>query len=126
MAYVRDVMKKESVTAKVTDGVKHISKILARKKISNMPVVNAKNELVGIVSEKDIIRAMEAEKFLSMKALDIMTTNVLSVKESDSLEYVSKIFIGKPYRRLPVTRDKKVVGVITREEIIKSFMNDYY
>lgn len=126
MAYVRDVMKKEIIAAKAHEPIQHISKILTEKKISNMPVINGRGKLVGIVSEQDIIRAMESEKFMKLTAKDIMTKTVLSVKENDSLEYVSKIFIEHPYRRLPVTRSNKVVGIVTREDIINSFMSDYY
>lgn len=126
MAYVRDVMKEEIVAIKLEDNVQKISRILSKKKISNIPVINESNELKGVVSEQDIIRAMESEDFMNKKARDVMTKDVVSVKESDPLEYVSKIFMEKPYRRLPVTRDNKVVGSITREEIIQSFMSDYY
>jgi len=126
MAYVRDVMKKGIVVARIGDNLQKISKVLTEKKMSNIPVVDKKESLLGIVSEQDIIRAMESEDFMKKTAGDIMTKDVLSVKESDCLEYVSKVFVEKPYRRLPVTRDKKVVGVITREDIIQSFMSDYY
>lgn len=126
MAYVKDIMKKGIITAKIDDNIQKISKILSEKKISNIPVINKTDELAGVVSEQDIIKAMESEDFAKMAAQDIMTKNVLSVKENDSLEYVSKIFIEHPYRRLPVTRDKKVVGSVTREDIIQSFMSDYY
>ncbi|MBL7157449.1 MAG: CBS domain-containing protein [Candidatus Omnitrophica bacterium] len=126
MAYVRDIMKQKSIVAKTNDNIQRISKELTEKKVSNMPVVNAKGELVGVVSEQDIIRAMQSESFMKMSAKDIMTTNVLSVKENDCLEYVSKIFMEQPYRQLPVTRNKKVIGVITREDIINSFLSHYY
>ena len=126
MACVRDIMKKEIVAGKNNDSVQKISKVLTEKNMSNIPIINEQDELVGIVSEQDILRAMESENFINKIAIDIMTKNVLSVKENDSLEYVSKIFTEQPYRRLPVTRDKKVVGSITREDIISSFMSDYY
>jgi len=126
MACVRDIMKKEIIVAKISDRIQRISKILTEKKINNIPVINEKNELVGIVSEQDIIRIMGSENFMNMTAKDIMTKAVLSVKENDSLEYISKIFTERPFRRLPVIRAKKVVGVITREDIINNFMSDYY
>lgn len=126
MAYVRDVMEKDIVTAKMNDPVREIGKILTEKNISNMPVTDEKGNLVGIVSEQDIIKTMYSENFAKMKAQDIMTKDVLSVKENDPLEHVSNIFIKHPYRRLPVTSDNKVVGIITREDIIKNFMSDYY
>ena len=126
MAYVRDVMKKEVVTAKMNDDIKQISKILKEKNISNMPVISADGTLVGIVSEQDIIKKMQSENFMKLTAKDIMTKDVVSVKENDHIEYVSKIFIEHAYRRLPVTKDERVVGVITREDIISNFMSDYY
>ena len=126
MAYVRDIMKKEIVTAKLSDNIKQISKILKEKNISNMPVTSADGTLVGVVSEQDIIKKMESEDFMKLTAKDIMTKNVVSVKENDHIEYVSKIFIEHAYRRLPVTKDEKVVGIITREDIISNFMGDYY
>jgi len=124
--HVRDVMKKDIIVVKAHESVQHISKVLTEKNISNIPVIDQKGKLVGVVSEQDIIKAMGSDKFMKLSAKDIMTKNVLSVKENDPLEYVSKIFMEKPYRRLPVTRNKTVVGVITREEIIQSFMSEYY
>ena len=126
MAFVRDIMKKEVIVAKADDSIRQVSKILTEKKISNMPVINKKEEILGIISEKDIIRAMECDDCMKKTAKNVMTTEILSVKEGDPVEYVSKIFIEGPYRRLPVTRNKRVIGVVTRESIIKSFMKDYY
>ena len=126
MTYVKDIMKKKIIGVKLDDGIKHISKMLIEEKINNLPVTNDKDELIGIVSEKDIIKAMESKGFMKMTAQDIMTRKVISVKENDSLEYVAKIFIESPYRRLPVTRGGKVIGMIARDDIINSFMSDYY
>ena len=126
MTYVRDVMKKNVVTIGVDDKVQKISKLLVKEKVNNFPVVNNKNELIGLVSEKDILEAMESKNFIKMTAKNIMTKKVVSVKENDPLEYVAKIFIEYPYRRLPVKRGKKVIGVIARNDIINSFLSDYY
>ena len=126
MTYVREIMKKGIVAARADDSIQKICKLLSGKKISNIPIINKKNELVGIVSEQDIIRTMERRGFKKKKARHVMTKKVLSIKEGDSLEYVSKIFVEQPYRRLPVTRNKKIVGVVTREDIITSFTSDYY
>ena len=126
MAYVRDVMKKNIIACKTNDKIQAISRVLTEKKISNIPIIDGKNELTGVVSEQDIIRAMESPGFMTMTAENIMTKSVLSVKENDSLEYVSKIFTEHPFRRLPVTCNKKIVGTITREDIINSFMSEYY
>ena len=126
MPYVRDVMEKEIIVAKERDNIRHLSKVLTSKNISNIPITDSRGALIGVVSEQDIIRAMESKQFLKITAGDIMTKSVMSVKENDSLEYVSKIFVEHPFRRLPVTRGKKVVGSVTRDDIINTFMSDYY
>ena len=126
MAFARDIMSKEIIVARVDDGIQKVSRILTEKCISNIPIVSKKDELTGIVSEQDIIKAMKDKNFMKMCAKDVMTTNITSLKENDSLEYISKIFTERPYRRLPVVRNKKVVGAVTRESIISTFMSDYY
>ncbi|MFH1593549.1 MAG: CBS domain-containing protein [Candidatus Omnitrophota bacterium] len=126
MAYVRDVMEKEFITAMADSSIQDISKMLAKNNISNIPVVGKGGELAGVVSEQDIIRAMGSGDLSVMTAGNIMTKQVISIKEDDCVEYASKIFIEHPFRRLPVTRNNRLVGVITREAIIKNFMTDYY
>ncbi len=126
MAVVKDVLKgRKFFTVTDSTPVKKIGKILTDKKITNIPVVSEKGYLSGIVSEKDIIKSFSRADFLHLKARDIMTAKVVFVKESDALEKVAKIFSEKILRRLPVVKHKKVIGVITRDDIISSFMKYY-
>ncbi|MCK5305652.1 MAG: CBS domain-containing protein [Candidatus Omnitrophica bacterium] len=105
--------------------VKKISKILTERKLTSLPVVDSRGKLVGVVSEKDIIKNFNSNKFLKMTAKDIMTKNVTCVKESDALEKVAKIFSDKSLRKLPVIKRGKLIGCITRDDVISSFMKYY-
>jgi predicted transcriptional regulator len=62
---------------------------------------------------------------LNLKAKDVMTTKITYVRESDALEKVAKIFSEKTLRKLPVIKRRKVIGIITRDDIISSFMKYY-
>jgi len=124
--FVRDVMKKGLVTVKTGESFKKLGKILTEESLSNVAVVNERGELAGVVSEQDVIKAMKTGDFMKKKARNIMTKRVISVKENDTLEVVAKIFTEKPFRRLPVVRNKKVVGSIQRDDIINTFMSSYY
>ncbi|MBL7157955.1 MAG: CBS domain-containing protein [Candidatus Omnitrophica bacterium] len=124
--FVRDVMETKPVTVKTGESFKKLGKVLTEENLSNIAVVNEKGELAGIVSEQDVIKAMKTGDFMKKKARDIMTKCVISVKENDTLEVVAKIFTEKPFRRLPVVRNKKVVGSIQRDDIINTFMSSYY
>ena len=61
MEYVKDVMIREIIALKSEDSLRNISKVLTEKQVSNLPVVNSKKELIGVVSEQDIIKAMESK-----------------------------------------------------------------
>ncbi|MDP8260946.1 MAG: CBS domain-containing protein [Candidatus Kappaea frigidicola] len=126
MATVKDVIKgRKFFTVQNDTPVKKISKVLTDMKVSNIPVVDKKGYLLGVVSEKDIIKCFSKSDFLSLKAEDIMTTKIIHVKDSDALEKVAKIFSEKNLRKLPVIKRKKVIGIITRDDIISRFMKYY-
>ena len=127
MATVKDVIKgRKFFTVQNDTPVKKISKVLTDMKVSNIPVVDKKGYLLGVVSEKDIIKCFSKSDFLSLKAEDIMTTKIIHVKDSDALEKVAKIFSEKNLRKLPVIKRKKVIGIITRDDIISRFMKYYW
>ncbi len=126
MAVVKDVIQgRKFFTVEGGASVKKISKMLTDKKITNIPVVSEKGYLLGIVSEKDVIKSFSRTDFLHLKARDVMTAKVVFVKDSDALEKVAKIFSEKTLRKLPVVKHKKVIGIISREDIISSFMKYY-
>jgi kojibiose phosphorylase len=127
MICVKDVMKEKNFVAVTEDTpVKEIGSILVEKKVSSVPVVDKNNGLKGIISESNIIKSTYDKNFEKLKAGQIMETNVISVNCEDSLEEITKIFTKYPYRRLPVIKNKKVVGVITRRDIIADFLGGYY
>jgi CBS domain-containing protein len=126
MAQVKDIIKsRKFAVAREEMSLKKVAKILTDKKVTNLPVIDAKGNLKGIISEKDIIGAFNRNNFMKMKAKDAMTTKIISVKDTDALEAVAKIFSEKTLRKLPVLKRSKVIGVITRDDIISSFMKYY-
>lgn len=126
MAKVKDVIKgRKVVTVGLECSIKKAGKILIEKKFTNLPVVDSSGRLRGVVSEKDIIKSFNFDDTSKKKVKDIMTKKVVYVKENDALERVAKIFIDKQLRKLPVVKNDKVIGVITRDDIISSFMKYY-
>lgn len=126
MAIVKDVIKnRKLIIVKLNTPIKEVIKILLEQKLTNVPVVDANNKLCGVVSEKDIITSFESSNLINKKAKDVMVKKITYVKESDALEKVAKIFTEKPLRKLPVVKKGKIIGVITRDDIISSFMKYY-
>ena len=116
MPYVKDVMKKEIIVAKIHEPIQHISKLLTEKKISNIPVINGRGSLIGIVSEQDIIRAMESEDFMKLTAKDIMTGVAKSFVFGGIIDLIGC------YYGLNTSGGAEGVGKSTTTSIVTSFI----
>lgn len=126
MLKVKDIMSKAVVSVSRESDVREVCALLTENKLSGLPVVDKKGALVGFISERDIISAVNRENFPGKKAKDIMVRKVVSVSENMSVEEAGRIFTEKPYRCLPVTRAKKIVGIISRKDVINRLLSHYY
>ena len=98
-----------------------VVKILAIRKITGVPVVDEDKKLLGIISEKDVMHLLltEDDNILNKKASDFMTTDVATFQPSDDIKTICEFLLDKPYRRVPIVDDGRLVGIISRADIIK-------
>ncbi|MFH0926256.1 MAG: CBS domain-containing protein [bacterium] len=123
---IRDIMLKRFPTVTEFMTVEEVSRILAENHVSGVPVIDNEEKLLGFISERDIILTFAQEDGSKKISKDIMSKNVLTIEEDTPVEKVHKLFTEHPYRSLPVLRNGKLVGVITRKKIIEHFMGSYY
>lgn len=142
----KDIMTKEVITVKPDTKVEEVASLLVENKISGIPVVNDNNEVIGVVTEKDlIVKASELKvpfyitlfdsiiflenpirfnndlkKYVASQVKDAMTTNVQVVEEDTPVTEIASIMQKKRVNRVPVVRNGKLVGIITRNDILKS------
>ncbi len=91
--------------------------------ISGMPVTERDGTILGIVTELDVIRAIRAGKPVeSTTAEEIMTPEVISVQVDTPIEDVMRVIETARILRVPVTDGGKLVGVISRPDILKAFV----
>ncbi len=137
---VSDVMSKPVISAITSDSLDSVVKTLLDNRISGLPVVNEEEEVIGILSESDLIHWVkkhtpalnywrEREHFLkalkvlaARKVSDIMTSPAITVEEEASLEEAAAIMNEKKVKRLPVVRENKLVGIVTRADIVKGII----
>jgi len=94
--------------------VKHLAMTLIKNQISGAPVANKTGKIVGIVSEADIV----AKKGKDVKAL--MSKNIISVGEETLVEEIAQLMTTHKIKRLPVMRGEKVVGIVSRADIVSA------
>ena len=126
MLKAKDIMMKRFVVVSDITEVQKVCKALMKNQLSGLPVVNAAKKLIGFISERDIIASACNCEIIKKKAKDIMVKNVISVKEDDSVQLVSKIFTEKPYRYIPVTKGGYLIGLVSRKQVINKLISQYY
>ncbi len=142
----KDLMTGPVITVPPQAAIIDAARLMLRHKISGLPVVDASGNLVGIVTEGDFLRRIEVgtlrrrprwiEFFLGSGRLaaeyahasgrrvgEIMTTDVHSVAETASFDDVVGLMERHRIKRVPVTRGPVAIGIITRANLVRAFVN---
>lgn len=108
-------------TAPLHATLMQIAEVLARRRIGAIVVVDADRNVQGIVSERDIIRvlAKSGADGLASPVSSVMTRNVVSCAEADTLAQLMSAMTTGRFRHLPVTRDSKLVGLVSIGDVVK-------
>ncbi|HLZ63982.1 MAG TPA: CBS domain-containing protein [Ktedonosporobacter sp.] len=110
---VKDIMTTQVITVNEEHTKQQAARLLSEHRISGLPVVNADNIAIGVVTEYDVI----ARK--GQRVGDIMTRGVISVTEDTDLEEVREILINERIKRLLVLDQGKLVGVVSRADLVQ-------
>jgi CBS domain-containing protein len=113
-----DIMQCSVLTVGPDDSVYKAVCILAEKRVSGLPVVD-NTELVGIISEKDVLRLMYETKFLPGSVKDYMTKTVKSFDIQASVDDIGNCLVQNSFRRVAITRDGALAGIVSRSDLIR-------
>ena len=94
---------------------------LAAKRIGAIVVIGARGEVVGIVSERDIIRALATDgaACLTWPVSETMTKQVVTCQETDTLDELMAMMTTRRFRHLPVVTDGGLVGIVSIGDVVK-------
>jgi CBS domain-containing protein len=136
-----DVMTMEVITVSPDTHIQDVAKTLLENHVSALPVVDDAGQLLGIVSEGDLIRRREsgterrqswwlrllenpndlAEEYVKshgMHAKDVMTKKVVTVTEDTSVSEIAELLEKHHIKRVPVVHDGRVVGIVSRANLL--------
>lgn len=123
MANASDYMTREVVALAPETSVHEAMRRLLASGISGAPVVDSRGDVVGMLTGRDIIGAIfEASyhKDLGGPVTDYMSGDVQTVDAGTDLMEVIEIFMKSPYRRFPVLSGTRLVGVISRRDVLRA------
>jgi CBS domain-containing protein len=105
-----------------TDG-STIASLMTRRNFGSLPIVESDGTLVGIVSEYDLLQAMHEGRDLNkILATDIMSAHPVTATEDQTLPQVAELFQDRYVTRVPVVRDKKLVGILARRDLLFGYL----
>ncbi|MEC3885023.1 acetoin utilization AcuB family protein [Halobacillus sp. HZG1] len=122
---VEEIMKEKVITLSPEETIEKALKLLHEHHIRHIPIINEENEVIGIVSDRDVRDASPsvfdketAHEELKNPIRSIMTSPVTTVHPLDFVEEVASIFYEQEIACVPVTRDEKLVGIITEKDML--------
>lgn len=120
MLKVEDVMTKNVITVKQETPIYEAMAVMRKNDITGMPVIDDDMTLVGVITEKDVLRLFCGDEDDNNKTVGFfMTRPAVSYRENESLQSVCDFMMVNYFRRVPVVSKKgKLVGIISRPDII--------
>lgn len=120
---VADYMTKSLITFSPEQSILEVMETFASHHISGGPVIDAHGVLVGIISEADCMKQISESRYFNLPILEksvasFMTTSVETIGATDSIFDAAAIFHKNNRRRLPVKSEGKLVGQISRKDIV--------
>jgi CBS domain-containing protein len=148
MLKVKDIMTTELVTVSPQTEIAGAAKILLEKRINGLPVLDDSGKLVGILCQSDLVAQQkripipsvytlldsfipltslkridkEVQKIAALRVEQAMTPDPVTVTPETDIEDVARLMVDKKYHTLPVVAGGKLVGVVGKEDVLKTLL----
>ena len=122
---IKEFMAKQLITFQSDTPIETAMESFLENKISGAPVLNNQGKLVGVLSEKDCMRTLFESSYynnLGGFVREYMSTDLKTINIHDTLSNVADEFIKSRFRRFPVMEGNKLVGQISRRDILRAIV----
>ena len=127
--FVSDVLERKGtdvVTVGADNSVIDTTRVLKGRGIGAVVVLDDREKVAGIISERDVIHglAMHGEKVLGMSVRDLMTSDVVTCKQGNTINEAMKEMVDHAFRHLPVVDDGELKGLVSISDVVKLRIED--
>lgn len=126
---VKELLKNKNrgvITATPSMTILTAMDLLISNQISCLPVIGESGELKGIVSDRDIFRAVHKDKvgFKNLKVSDIMTADVMIGVPDDDIQYIGNVMTQNRIRHIPIVDKNHLEGLISLGDVVKAHIDE--
>jgi tRNA nucleotidyltransferase (CCA-adding enzyme) len=118
----KDIMTTQVMTVLPTTTIKEAITLIVEIEISGLVVLGDNSEVIGIITEKDLLVAYDLLKETKSPIKDFVNCNVVSINEDTPIEEISRILVQSNIKRVPVLKGKQAVGVVSRRDILRHIL----
>ena len=148
MFRVKDIMTADVISVSPETEIVHAARIMLEKRINGLPVVDGKGRVVGILCQSDLVAQQksvpipslfslldgfmpltslkriekEVEKIAALTVAQAMSQKPTTVTPETGIEEVASLMVDKGFHTLPVVQDGKLVGVVGKEDVLKTLL----
>ena len=148
MFRVKDIMTSEVISVSPETEIVQAARIMLEKRVNGLPVLDGKGSVVGILCQSDLVAQQknvpipslfslmdgfmpltslkkiekEVEKIAALTVAQAMTPRPVTVTPETGIEEVASLMVDKNFHTLPVVQDGRLVGVVGKEDVLKTLL----
>ncbi len=130
LTQARQIMQGEVITVRAADDVVRAWRTLTGHRIHQAPVLDEQRQLVGIVSERDLLTALNLDgdavrDALARRVADVMTTPVVTADPQTDIRRIAQVMLARDVDGVPIVNDRqRLVGFISRGDVLRAVVTD--
>ena len=123
--YIHEIMSKNVVKVNHEISALEISKIMIKRGVSSVGVIDNANKIIGIITEKDLIREVCAKNILAdtLTAAKIMSSPLITISKNSTINDAAKLMVEKKIKHLAIYENNDIIGIVTTSDLINFLRN---
>jgi CBS domain-containing protein len=119
MIKAKEIMNTNVITIGPDEDLCEAVRSMVLNHVTGLPVVDENGTLTGMITEKDVLTMLSDMPYQPARVADFMTTKVICFNPQDGLDVIAESFRRNHFRRVPIVDDGRLVGIISRRDIIR-------
>jgi signal-transduction protein with cAMP-binding, CBS, and nucleotidyltransferase domain len=123
--YIHEIMSKNVIKVNYEISALEISKTMVKRRISSVVIIDNKDKIIGIVTEKDLIKEVCAKNLLAttLTAAKVMSSPLITISKNSTINDATKLMVEKKIKHLAIHDNNDIIGILTTYDLINLLRN---
>jgi predicted transcriptional regulator len=123
--YIHEIMSKNVIKVNYEISALEISKIMVKRRISSVVIIDNNDKIIGIVTEKDLIKEVCAKNLLAttLTAAKVMSSPLITISKNSTINDATKLMVEKKIKHLAIHDNNDIIGILTTYDLINLLRN---